>query len=54
MGDWGALTFQGGVYFEFDVQQGRLIKWGRLFEEMRYIADGRRGGFYYVGDMKTC
>ena len=26
----------GGAYFEFHIQQGRLIEGGRLFEEIRY------------------
>ena len=25
----------GGTYFEFHIQQGRLIEGGRLFEEIR-------------------
>ena len=27
----------GGAYFEFRIQQGRLIEGGRLIEEIRYI-----------------
>ena len=27
----------GGAYFEFHIQQGRLIEGGRLFEEIRYF-----------------
>ena len=33
---WGRLFEGGGTYFEFHIQQGRLIEGGRLFEEIRY------------------
>ena len=32
-----AAYLRGGAYFEFHIQQERLIEGGRLFEEIRYI-----------------
>ena len=46
---------RGGAYFEFHIQQGRLIKGGRLieggrlFEEIRYLVLGGLVVFKYVG-----
>ena len=36
-GKGGGAYLRGGAYFEFHIQQGRLIEGGRLFEEIRYV-----------------
>ena len=44
-GKGGGTYLRGGAYFEFHIQQGRLIEGGRLFEEIRYeiLANCARG-----------
>ena len=48
----------GGAYFEFHIQQGRLIEGGRLFEEIRYVillalVGQYRGKLYHQSGMQT-